>query len=89
MIINKYRALAAIYAFFKMLLVFLQFLIPLFIVFLYNNRINQWYILAGTILYVFGSRMLWVQFDLKSSAFKIVSDKMKKEKSEMLTTIFR
>ena len=89
MLINKYRALAAIYAFLKLLIVFLQFLIPLFIVFLYNQRFNPWYIFTGTILYVFGSRMLWVQFDLKSSTFKIVCDKLKKEKSEMMTSVFR
>jgi len=89
LLINKYRALSAIYAFLKMLIVFLQFLIPLFIVFFYKHSINPGYILAGTIIYVLGSRILWVQFDLKSSAFHIASDKMKKEKSEMLTSIFR
>ena len=89
MLINKYRALSAIYAFLKMLVVFLQFLIPALIVFFYLQQINPWYIVAGTILYVLGSRILWVQFDLKSVAFKIVSDKMKKKKSEMMNSIFR
>jgi len=83
------KSLNTTYAFLKMLIVFLQFLIPLFIVFFYNHRINPWYILAGTILYVIGSRIVWVLFDLRSSVFHIVCDKMRKEKAEVLTSIFR
>ena len=89
MLINKYRALAAIYAFLKMLIVFLQLLIPFSIVFFYFHPINLWYIIAGIIVYALGCRRLWVILDGKSRTYAYVYLKYKKEKAEMMASIFR
>ena len=86
--INKFRALYAIYSFFRELIVFLQIFQFIPIVFAFNG-VNLWLCVMSLLVYIALSRILWVKFEFKSATYRIVYNEVKKEKIEYLATNFR
>lgn len=86
--INKYRALSFIFTILRSIVKFLGFSTPLIFLLLLAG-VNFWICLGSSIVYIGLMRIAWVQCDSKTKVYKIVSEKIKERKEEILKENFK
>lgn len=85
---NRYRALSFIFLILRNITKFLGFSAPLIFLMILIG-FNFWICLGISIVYIALMRIIWVQFDSKTRIYKIVSEKVKERREQILKENFK